>query len=262
MLHELLTYLTTSVPSYVRNMDYLYESIALRGRYQRNQSTWQPHLDHSRHFVLSVAEKCQDRRRIVVLGAGLLLDVALDQLSAMFQEVVLLDIVVLPEVRRKVKKYENVRLVSRDVTNMAENLYVNIQQGRTDLPESVPMIPEITDASLVVSLNVLSQLWVMPRAYALKKLRGIDEEKIDDWCSQIVQSHYAFLCSLSCPVCLIADHEFIKRDREGSIVSQSSTVYGLALPAPDATWTWNIIPRGEEHHAISKELKVGAWLFL
>jgi|GEM_PF-6383540 len=115
------------------------------------------------------------------------------------------------------------------------------------------------DAGLVVSLNLLSQLWVIPRTYVLKKLRGLEEDQLDDWCGQIVSSHYAFLQSLPCDVCLITDFEFIKRDKSGGIVSHSSTIFNLRLPAPKESWTWNIAPMGEYRGYLSKDLNVGAW---
>jgi hypothetical protein len=99
----------------------------------------------------------------------------------------------------------------------------------------------------------------MPRAYALRKLRSLNEEDVDDWCRQITGSHYSFLQLLTCPVCLIADHEFVKRDREGNIVSQGSTIAGLMLPPPAASWTWDIAPLGGKDRFLSKELKVGVW---
>ncbi len=260
MFSELFTYLTTPLPQYVRHMDYLNEAIAMRRRYRRNRASWRPHLERTRRFVLSAAEKCRDRGKVVVLGAGPLLDVPLAELSAMFREVALLDIVLLPEVRKMIKGYSNVKFVHYDVTNMAEKLYNDIRQGIRELPKAASGIPEIdANTGLVVSLNILSQLWVVPRAYALRKLPRIDEEQVDDWCRRIVESHYAFLRSMPCTVCLIADYEFVKRDQEGIIVSQGSTVSGLALPRPDASWTWNIVPMSEDGQYLSKELNVGAW---
>ena len=263
MFTELLAQLTTPCPQYVRHMDYLSEAVDMRGRYQRNRTAWEPHLEHTRRVVLSAAEKSRSRSKVVVLGAGLLLDVPIKELSTMFNEVVLLDIVLLPEVRRSVKHYGNVKLVQQDVTNMAQKLYESIRQGQRELPEAAPLVPEIDgNTGLVVSLNILSQLWVVPRAYVLRKLGGIDEDQIDDWCRQIVESHFAFLRSLSCNACLVADHAFVKRDREGRIVSTGSTLLGLALPEPDVSWTWNIIPPGERGRYLSKELNVGAWQLL
>src|SRR5208283_740078 len=198
-------------------MDYVYEIIAMRSRYRRYRASWMPHLQNTRRFILSAVERCPNRSKALVLGAGLLLDVPLDELAATFREVVLVDIVFLSEVRRTVKRYANVRLLPLDVTNMAQKLHAYIQRGLSELPEASPLLPEVdNDTGLVVSLNLLSQLWVMPRAYALKKLRGLDQEQVDGWCRQIVESHYNFLRSLPCPVCLIADFEFIKRDHLGS----------------------------------------------
>jgi len=223
MLYEFYTSLTTSCPAYVRHMDYLYEVIAMRGRALRNREAWQPHLDNTRAFVLAAAEKCEKRTIVVIFGAGLLLDVPLSELSTMFQEVHLLDIVFLPEVRRQARQYGNVRLIQHDTTNMAEALYTNVHQGIRDLPEPSPSLPESsTQAGLVVS-------------------------------------HYTFLQSLASPVCLVADYEYVKRDKEGIIVNRGSTIAGLALPEPDASWTWHIAPLGESSPYVSKELNVGAW---
>jgi len=260
MLYELFAYLTTPCPQYVRHMDYLYEIIAMKSRYRRNRAAWQSHLDNTCRFVLSAAERCHHRNKAVLLGSGLLLDVPLEELSSMFQEVVLLDIVFLPEVRRRINQYKNVKLIQHDVTNMAKKLHESIEFGRPELPMAAPAVPEIDGTTgLVVSLNVLSQLWVMPRAYALKKLRGLDEEQVDDWCRQIVESHYAFLLSTPCTVGLVADTEFIQRDRKGTIISRGSTIAGLTLPKPDASWTWDIVPMRESRQYLSKELNVGAW---
>ncbi len=243
-------------------MDYLAEAKAMKKRYLRNRASWQPHLEKTREFVLSAAEKCRNRSKVVVLGAGLLLDLPLEELSKMFQEVALLDIVFLPQANRKSKAYGNVRVIQHDVTNMAAKLHENIHHGVQELSQASPAISEVDEnTGLVVSLNILSQLWVMPRAYALAKMPGLDEEAVDDWCRQIVESQYAYLTSLRCDLCLVADHEFVKRNREGSVVSRGSSVYGLALPKPDASWTWNIAPIGDDQQFLSKELNVGAWLF-
>ncbi len=241
-------------------MEYLDEVIAMRRRYRRSGMFWRPHLEHTRRFILSAAGKCQNPGKAVILGAGLLLDVPLNELSSMFQEVVLLDIVFLPEIGRTAKRYGNVKLIQHDVTNMAKKLHENIHQGRHDLPEAMPMVPGIDmNTGLVVSVNILSQLWVVPRAYVLKKLPDLDGELVDDWCRRTVESHYMYLLSIPCTVSLITDHEYAKRDQEGRIVNCGSTISGLALPQPAASWTWNIVPRGDDHQYLSKELNVGAW---
>lgn len=241
-------------------MGYLDEAIALRGRYRRNRASWRPHLENTRRFVLTVAESCRNRRKAVILGSGLLLDVPLAELAAMFRELVLMDVVCLPEVRRHLKEYDNVRFVEHDTTAIAERLYGGGHDGLPELPEPPPLGPEIDEnTGLVVSLNLLSQLWVVPRSYAARRLRVPPGDRIDEWCRGIVESHYRSLRSLSCDVCLVADHEFVKRDRQGQVISRASSIYDLALPGPDRSWTWNIVPLGKDSPFLSKELKVGAW---
>jgi hypothetical protein len=260
MLRDILTILTTPCSPYIRHLGYLTEAVEMRGRSRRNAIAWQPHLDNTRIFSLSSAEKCQSRSKVIILGSGLLLDVPLAELAAMFREVVLMDVVCLPKVRKQIKAYNNVSFIECDVTNTAERLYQNGLKDIPELPESVPTVPGIgQDCGLVISLNILSQLWVIPRAYASQRFRGLNEYQVDEWCSRVVAAHYSFLRSLPCDVCLVADHEFVKRDSSGSVISRGSTVYGLELPAPDISWTWDIIPPNKVSRSASKELIVGAW---
>ena len=260
MLPELFTYLTTPCPPYVRKMGYLREAIGLKCRYKRHPSRWQPHLERTRQCILSAAGKCGNRGKVVILGSGLLLDVPLDALSAMFRDVVLIDVVCLPEIRRRIKRYGNARFLQGDVTGIADTLYKNVSCGRRELPFDVPVLPEIDkDTGLVISLNVLSQLMVVPRMYALKKVPEIDKDRVGSWCRRIVEAHYAFLASMTCNVCLIADYRYSKHDCNGRITAQGSTLYGMSLPVPDDSWVWDIAPIGEESRLYSKRLEVGAW---
>ena len=257
MLSDLITSLTTPMSPALRGLGYLDEALDMRRRAGINRAAWQPHLDHTRRFVLSVAEKCRNRNKAVILGSGLLLDVPLAELSAHFSEVVLKDVVCFPEIRKQIRNFANVTFVEHDVTGVAEHLYRNKQHAMNQLPEVMP--PADDDAGLIVSLNILSQLWVVPRAFAARNLRGLAADQVDDWCRQLVASHYEWLCTRPGDVCLIADHAFIKRDHHGTVISRDTTVYGLALPPPDASWAWNIVPPGKDARSASKELLVGAW---
>jgi hypothetical protein len=261
MLAELFTYLTTPCPRYVRRMGYLYEAIAMRERHRRHRADWQQHIADTRRCVLSAAENCRNRERTVVLGAGLLLDVPLNELASMFREVVLADIVFLPEIRRRINSYGNVKLLQCDVTGIAELLFQNVQCGRQILPsETTSILPAVdADTGLIVSLNILSQLCVIPGRFALKHMRRLHEKHVSHWCGRITASHYATIASLPGDVCLIADQAFAKYDRQGQIIEKGSTVYSLTLPEPDDSWTWKIAPIGEESRYFSRELHIGAW---
>jgi hypothetical protein len=260
MLHDLLAYLTTRCSPHLRRMGYLDEMIAMKRRYRRRRIAWESHLDNTRRFVLSVAERCRNRSKVVVVGSGLLVDVPLTELSTKFREVVLMDVICLPEVRRCLRDYRNVTFIERDVTNIARPLYDARKRGSPVLPEAVPALPGSDDnTGLLVSLNILSQLWVIPRAYAVQQRPIPPADLVEDWCRRIVESHYAALRAMTWDVCLIADYEFVKRDNAGLIFSRASTIYDLPLPEPDASWTWNIVPLGKDSRFLSKDLSVGAW---
>lgn len=100
-------------------MGYLHDLIAVRARYRRNRAAWAPHLTATREHVAAAIEAAPGRDLAVVLGAGLLLDVPLDALSAAFKRVVLVDICWLGETRRACRRYGNVDLLDHDITGIA-----------------------------------------------------------------------------------------------------------------------------------------------
>lgn len=189
MLHEFLVHLTTPCSSHFRAMGYLDEALAMQKRFRR-RNTWQIHLDNSRRFVLSCAEKCRTRNKAVILGSGLLLDVPLAELSSLFQEVLLIDVVCLPQIRKQIRQFSNAKFIEHDVSTVAERLYENQHKGVPDLPDAMlDTTPHYDGADFVVSLNLLSQLWVIPRSFILKRRPVPDEEQLDAWCGSIVESH-------------------------------------------------------------------------
>ncbi|MRR14378.1 hypothetical protein EG833_02900, partial [archaeon] len=225
MIRELLIYLTTRCPAPVRQMGYLYESIAMRERYLRNSSSWASHLESTKRFIAQATHECPDRGRITVLGAGLLLDLPLEILAETFRDVVLADILFLPEVRRRVGSYANIRLIEHDLTGVVERLYRAVKDGRNDLPEALPSLPEAVEGSgLVVSLNLLSQLSVIPKRFVVKHMSGIPDEMMGAWCRNLILGHYLTLKALPIKTCIISDYSYVHRDKDGLIREQGSTL--------------------------------------
>ena len=260
MLHELVTYLTTPCPAHVRRLRYLYEVIAMRARHRRHRAAWAPHLENTRAFLLAAADRCEGRGAVAIYGAGLLLDVPLAELASRFGRVHLLDIVFLREVRRQAGRFGNVALVEHDATGLAEPLARVARRRAAALPEPAPALPAcVQGADLVVSLNILSQLAVMPRAHVIRERPDLDDGQLDAWCGRIAAAHLGLLRSLERRVCLVADHAYAKRDRAGAVVESGSTIYDLPLPSPDAAWTWQLAPLGEGDRTLSTGLLVGAW---
>ncbi|MBI5895887.1 MAG: hypothetical protein HZB24_07775, partial [Desulfobacterales bacterium] len=200
-----------------------------------------------------------ERQVAVILGSGLLLDVPLAELSAAFEQVILADIVHLPEVRRYVRRFANVRLEDYDISTIARRLFENMKTDGRMLPEPVTADFSFVPApSLVVSLNLLSQLPVIPGRFVRRHLPAVSSEDLQAWSRRLVETHCASLAALACDVCLIADYAYIQHNRGGSMET-GSTLYGPALPDPKSTWLWRIAPRGELSRHDAKELKVGVW---
>jgi hypothetical protein len=249
-------------PDYVRDMDFLNQAIALKGRFERRRAGWLPHLDHTKKFVIQAAQACRNKQKVVVLGSGLLLDVPVAELAELFDEVLLVDIVHLPEATERTKPYGNVRHVFSDVTGISEAVYNAVNTGRSDLPLTTPVFPGVDETTgLVVSLNILSQLYAFPCQYVVNNTSIHSSQILQDWCNGIVRAHFLALQALPCDVCLVADYEYIWRDEAGAVVEQGSTLRDCTLINPEASWTWHITPASEDPRRLAKELQVGAWHF-
>ncbi|QWR76800.1 hypothetical protein [Candidatus Magnetomonas plexicatena] len=265
MIAEFLTYLTTPAPPYVKRMGYLKEAIAIDARHKRCKSAWSSHLENSKNFIIKSVERCKNFRTVVVLGSGNLLDVPLSQLSEKFEKVILVDIVHLAKTLKIIRKFPNVDTLSCDITGVAEdifNLTKNRTQAHIELPEPAKTnLPEIQDnrTDLVISLNILSQLTVMPREYILKNDACEDGSTLKRWEYNVLRAHLDALMATKTNVCLITDFEFIERNHRTQSVNQYYTLTGIELPLPEKTWTWNIAPKGEISKDISIERKVAAY---
>src|SRR5262245_36290369 len=123
MIGEWLERLLTTCPVHLRDMGYLREMLGIRRRQRRFGAAWEPHCASARRIILAAAGKCDRRRRAVVLGSGWLHDVPLDELAARFDEVLLVDLFHPLSVRRRVRRYRNVRLVADDVTATLERVW-------------------------------------------------------------------------------------------------------------------------------------------
>jgi hypothetical protein len=260
MLQELLIYAATRCPPYARKMGFLHESVATLARYRRNRSSWHLHCLRTRQFVLSRAQRCRSRDTAFILGSGILADVPLEGLSDLFREVVLVDVVHLPAALKTARSFPNVRTLGLDVTGTAEKLFESSRNRAPSLPAVTPSFPSLTgEHDFVVSMNIMSQLPVIPERYIMKTGFGATETQVAAWCGQIVSTHWEGLSSLPCPACLVTDFSFRKLDRKNAVIETGGTIRGVALTPPDEIWSWEIAPTGELSRSYSMVLDVGAW---
>lgn len=156
MLAELLRYWSTFAPERVRKHGYLKRLIALEFRYKRNERAWAGHVINARTFSADAAEKCPKMGTAVVLGSGLLIEVPLRSLAERFDQVFLVDLFHMPQVRAEVKKHFNVKLLSGDITGIFAMMDDDDYPGGS-VPAPQARIPHLTDADLIVSADCLTQ---------------------------------------------------------------------------------------------------------
>jgi len=230
------------LPRHLRVMGYTSELRALDQRSRRCRSYWQRHLENSRAVILQATEECVYTNKVLIVGSGLLLDLPLDELAGRFGTVVLADIVHCRRARRAASRYDNVQLVQVDVTGVVQRVYAQARAGcAVDLPRHRPTLFLNDEFDLVVSLNVLSQLPVIPNGYAARHVKNLPEGTIDGFSRCLVENHLDWLARFPAVVCLIADLE--RWYCKGStIVKREVSLWGVDLPDGAKEWQWDIAP--------------------
>jgi hypothetical protein len=253
MILEALQYAATRAATPKPFRPHIRYSVNLWARASRCAKAWAEHENNSRQFVLQSARKLKQRRTAVVLGSGLLRDVPYDALVAMFDTVVLLDLVHLASVQAKLRfnPKKNVRIANRDLSGF-DDIVAGGQAEPLDFLRRVPYL------DFVVSANLLSQIGTGAR-------HRLEREKIadapDDLLPRLIQTHLDALAGLPCKVCLVTDTSFEVIGRDGSLQQHEDLLHGIDIPMPAAAWDWPLAPLGEEsrnyrivHHVIAREL--------
>jgi hypothetical protein len=242
MLADWIEILITPCPRWAREMGYLRELLGIRRRYRQSRSAWEPHCERSRQIIRQAIQRCGQRRKAVILGSGLLLDVPLAELCASFREVVLVDLLHPLATRWRTRRYGNVSLLATDVSGTAEAVWQAVED-RSPLPRAVPdLFVGDEEVDLVVSLNLLSQLPCLPEQYLLQA-RTHTPDEIASYCHDVVQTHLDYLRRLSGVVVVIADFEARTISASGTEVARHGTLYGVELPFTSERWIWPLVPR-------------------
>ncbi len=277
MLQESLIYFFNSFrsPQHVKKFGLLEELIAIDARYKRNKSAWQEHLVKTKFSILSEAAKLKQREKILILGAGSLNDLPLAELSAMFQEVHLVDIFFLNSTLKKIKVYSNVKTYEVDITNTLKGLYSSYDECLRAanhklliacLTENiVPDFLQNEKFDMVVSLNLLSQLPLAVKSFFEK--RKLTFPELYTFYKSLITDHLNYLQKFSdnaAKVILITDVEkqIHQGERENDVENSLQGInLSKILGKPMDTWIWYIAPHGELGQGLEMRLKVGVWEF-
>lgn len=264
MLAELFRYWTTFAPERVRKYGYLRRLINLEFQHKRNTHAWQEHIDSCHSFIAAAAGAAPKHDICVVLGSGLLIEVPLGTLADRFSRVYLVDMFHMPQVRKQVQKYLNVKLLYGDITGifamMAEGEYPG-----DGVPAPPPRIPHLNDADLIISANCLTHL-APPFCEHLSETRYMTEFDQDKLTLQIMDAHvYALAENAKGIAAIITDTErFVLAGNR--VVRRKNLIPGFRWP-PNATlaqsleWQWLVSPAGDKRERTDIEHEVVTRLY-
>lgn len=257
MLTEWFTYLATDCSPHARKLGYLRESIAIRSRYRRCKTAWQTHLENSQSALLESLHTCSNFRTALVFGSGLLLDIPLHELASRFENVWLVDLVHLPEVRRVASRYANVHCFSCDITGFLDRLET-MSPINLDLSPPTRFLDDPT-VDWVASVNLLSQLPLLPLGWLRVRFSGIDEAILEEWSTRLMRQHLDYLAAFVVPTCLLADMEQTTYGQSGEVIEHADFVEKLGFEYQAlAQWRWDIAPPGEIAPGIGRFHRVAA----
>jgi hypothetical protein len=261
-----------SCPKYIRDLGLLSELIAIESRYKRCSAAWQSHIDNTREALLAFSQSANKNSKIMILGAGLLNDIPLQELSEKFKEVILVDIFFLQSTINTTKRFNNVRFEEADLTGQLELAYKAYLMFRKDkdltkfddrLRNLASLKPvyglDYIEVTHVASVNVLSQL-TMP----LKNLfEQVNIEAGDNFYQALIKNHIEYLlgfAKLGKNILLISDIEKEVLDLSGQLKLAESSIEGVELEDYGLniqdSWDWQLAPQGELDYPYSLKLKV------
>ncbi|MBI5218416.1 MAG: hypothetical protein HY958_05750 [Bacteroidia bacterium] len=194
----------------LKELGYYDDQKGIIKRYYNEAGGWNRHLENTKKYILKSAES-KAKNSIAILGSGWLLDVPIKELSGIFGAVYLFDIIHPREIKQKIKKYHNVKLIECDISGGAiDGAYRVIHEYKKN--KTVLPLPGIAlngfqynmDFDMVVSLNILNQLDIIVSDY-LKKFNVYSNSDISDFKKRIQSKHIETLPEGK--TCLITDFE-------------------------------------------------------
>ena len=259
MLRDFVEIFRSPAPLHLGPMGYFRELDGIARRAEECRDEWQPHLARTRQVIEHAALDCRQRDSVLVTGSGLLLDVPVEMLARNFRRVILADIHHGRRTRRAVRHLANVELVALDVTGVVWACYRFARTGcRGPLPEGRPPVVGDGPFDLAVSVNLVSQLAVMPRRYVLGHCPAFPPGRLREFTRELIRSHEDWLARHGDRVCLITDFERHEDHDDGRKVVVD-LLDGARLDEPEETWTWFIAPQGKVFMDREVHHRVAAW---
>lgn len=243
----------------LHRLGYYHYQQGLVFRHLNQESGWESHLENCRNFILKSVDIFRPSR-VTILGSGWLLDIPLRELLDRTVSVFLLDIVHPPETLRKASDLKNVRFVESDVTGGLAREVFN-RAGRLPFWKKLKtisgvLIPEFSfadDPGLVISLNLLSQLHVLPEKF-LKSRSTASEDEFTKFRQEVQEKHIGLLKKHKSV--LITDVCEVFTDRKGEKSSVRTVEASIPEGSISGRWTWDFDLKRSDYYEKKSVLEV------
>jgi hypothetical protein len=248
----------------LRKMGYLRDQKGIMSRYLRESQGWESHIKNCRDIILESVHR-NSPTNIVVLGSGWLLDFPLDEAYRHCREIVLLDVVHPSQILHKIKKYPGVSAEQMDLSGgIIHETYTLVKNGlgpdafNSLNPMLVPL-PVVSPSTLVISLNILSQLDSLPLEY-IKRKTGLTYHDLHPFRSVIQENHLKLIKSVR--GLLITDYREVYHSFSGDTPTDMDLLLsGKESIALIKEWEWEFDRSGVYRENCSTMMKVLAASF-
>lgn len=213
-------------------------------RYIIENKNWCSHLENTKAYIKKSTAHLSCFDSVYILGSGWLLDIPIDYLSTQFKDVYLVDIRHPQRTKQRIKKYHNIHLINKDITNGGIEQIVNMVNHYKKNKQKIPVthfnltsdFQFISAPGFIVSLNIMSQLDDIIISY-LKKNKIYTSHELNTLRKTIHQNHIDLL--MTYPSCLITDNEEIILDKKNREIERKPLLFAsLPQGIKEEQWVW------------------------
>lgn len=255
---------TASYRRILHTMGYYNYQQGLIFRHLNQDRGWDTHLARCRDFILKALELVKPSR-ITVLGSGWLMELPLAEMAERTGKIVLIDIVHPPEVIEQTERLRNVEVSEEDVSGgLIEEVWKKVG-GRTFLNRlpsletiQIPDYEPVEDPGMVISLNILTQLEILPEKLLRKKSKATDED-FKNFKKEIQDRHIRFLKKY--PSLLISDIVEVVFDSTGARTEKNTLLAEIPEGRMKEEWIWDFDLLHADYNRQKSQFKVFAGLF-
>lgn len=249
-------------PSYRRilhKMCYYDYQHGLIFRHISQENGWNHHLERCRNFILKATDSIRPKK-ITILGSGWLLETPVAELAERTEKICLIDIIHPPEVAAQTAGMKNVEIIEQDLSGgLIEEVwektrrrhFINKLKSLNDI--EIPEYQFFDDPGLVISLNILTQIEVLPERF-LRKHTRVAEEELIRFKKEVQQKHISSICKYK--TILITDTMEIFTEKNGNVSEKKTLLAELPEGSHSESWTWDFDLKSHDYNMRNSVLTV------